>query len=89
MKTPEEIQEQIECCICAWEIMKQQKQELLAKQCEGAIRILKWVLDDETKEEIQELQQDLEHFEETSKTRELNSFEKGIKEEVERLLDGL
>ena len=40
-----------------------------------------------TPEEIQELQQDLEHFEETSKTRELNSFEKGIKEEIERLLN--
>lgn len=37
-------------------------------------------------QEIQELEQDLEHFEKTSKTRELNSFEKGIKEEVERLL---
>ena len=39
-----------------------------------------------TKEEIQELQQDLKHFKETEKTRELNSFEKGIKEEVERQL---
>ena len=34
-----------------------------------------------------ELQQDLEHFLKTEKTRELNSFEKGIKEEVERLLN--
>ena len=33
-----------------------------------------------------ELLQDLKHFKETEKTRELNSFEKGIKEEVERLL---
>lgn len=39
------------------------------------------------KEEIQELQQDLEHFKKTEKTRELNSFEKGIKEEIERLLN--
>ena len=40
-----------------------------------------------TPEEMQELQQDLEHFLNTSKSRELNSFEKGIKEEIERLLN--
>ena len=34
-----------------------------------------------------EPQQDLDHFKETEKTRELNSFEKGIKEEIERLLN--
>ena len=34
-----------------------------------------------------ELMADLEHFLNTSKSRELNSFEKGIKEEVERLLN--
>lgn len=37
-------------------------------------------------EEIEELQQDLEYFYKISQTRELNSFEKGIKEETERLL---
>lgn len=35
----------------------------------------------------EELQADLEHFSKTEKTRELNSFEKGIKEEIERVLD--
>ena len=35
-----------------------------------------------------ELEQDLNHFLNTSKSRELNSFEKGIKEEIERLLNG-
>ena len=40
-----------------------------------------------TKEEIQELQQDLEHFLNTLNSRELNSFERGIKEECERLLN--
>ena len=40
-----------------------------------------------TKKEIQELQQDLEHFLNTSNSRELNSFEQGIKEEIERLLN--
>ena len=34
----------------------------------------------------EELKKDLEHFLNTSKLRELNSFEKGIKEEIERLL---
>ena len=34
-----------------------------------------------------ELKQDLEHFLNTSNSRELNSFERGIKEEIERLLD--
>lgn len=33
-----------------------------------------------------ELQADIDHFKEIEKTRELNSFEKGIKEEIERLL---
>ena len=33
------------------------------------------------------LEQDLYHFKETEKTRELNPFEKGIKEECERLLN--
>lgn len=37
-------------------------------------------------EEIQELQADLDHFKEIEKTRELNSFEKGIKEEIENIL---
>lgn len=36
-----------------------------------------------------ELEQDLDHFKKTEKTRELNSFEQGIKEEVERLLKKL
>ena len=40
-----------------------------------------------TPEEIQELQEDLEHFLILSKSRELNSFEQGIKEEIERLLN--
>lgn len=34
-----------------------------------------------------ELQADIDHFKKTEKTRELNSFEKGIKEECERLLN--
>ena len=40
----------------------------------------------QTPEEIQELQEDLKHFLNTSNSRELNSLEKGIKEEVERIL---
>jgi len=36
-----------------------------------------------------ELQADIDHFKETEKTRELNSFEKGIKEECERLLNNI
>lgn len=35
----------------------------------------------------EELQADLDHFKKTEKTRELNSFEQGIKEECERLLN--
>jgi len=35
----------------------------------------------------EELQADLDHFKKIEKTRELNSFEKGIKEEIERLLN--
>lgn len=42
-----------------------------------------------SEQEIQELQKDLKHFKETEKTRELNSFEKGIKEETEKLLKNL
>lgn len=34
-----------------------------------------------------ELQADLDHFKKTEKTRELNSFEKGIKEEIENILN--
>jgi len=33
------------------------------------------------------LKADIDYFKETEKTRELNSFEKGIKEETERLLN--
>lgn len=34
-----------------------------------------------------ELLKDLKHFLDISSSRELNSFEKGIKEEIERMLD--
>ena len=40
-----------------------------------------------SEQEIQELKEDLEYFEAKQRLRELNSFEKGIKEEIERLLN--
>ena len=41
-----------------------------------------------TKEARETFLQNLKHFAKTEKTRELNNFEKGIKEEIERLLNG-
>jgi len=42
-----------------------------------------------TQKEIKELLDDLEHFYKTSQTRELNSFENGIKETIEKILKDL
>jgi len=94
MKTKEEIQLDK---LCKKEGMKRCKpfikqepiSDKIAKEIRGKFadmfNIPRGIIEKSTKQ--LELEQDLDHFKKTEKIRELNSFEQGIKEEIERLLE--